>query len=196
MNSKKIVGKVGFIITVLSIFTIFSCGPLQNNRYVFVETKDGLSIFLDGRNGNLVYIDETNRVIDYVSLSPSTTEISDIERNKQQALRITTRGDRAIPGMEFTVKLSTRFYSNRLLYVIELEPYNDRASRFANTISIELLDSNQFLLGTIGRSTNWIRSVDSSGNPSGLTTQGSIPITLRNYLEINSWGPTWQSNFQ
>ena len=98
--------------------------------------------------------------------------------------------------MEFTVKLSTRFYSNRLLYVIELEPFNDRAIRFANTISIELLDRNSFLLGTINRSTNWIRSVDSSGNPSGLTTQGSIPITLRNYLEINSWGPTWQANFQ
>ena len=184
-----------YIIILFFVFTVIGCDQ-QNNRFVFVETKDGLSVYLDGRSGRLIYIDETNRIIDYVSLTPSSDVISSIESNKQQALRITSRGSRDIPGMEFTVRLSTRFYSNRLLYTLELEPYNDRATRFANTISIELLDSSSFVIGTINRSTNWVRSVDNSGNPTGLSTQGSIPITLRNYLEINRWGPLWQADFR
>ena len=182
-----------YIIWVSLILFLSGCNQQQNNRFTFVETKDGLSVYLDGRAGSVIYIDETNRIIDHVSLRPNSGEIGIIESSKREALRSTDRGYRDIPGSPYSVELSTRFYSNRLLYVIRLEPFDNRAREMANTISIQLLDDNGFVLGTINRNTNWVTSVNSEGVEVGLNTQGSIPITLRNYLEINRWGPQWQT---
>jgi hypothetical protein len=173
-------------------FTFFGCSQKQNYPFEFVETKSGLSVYLDGARGKLIYMDETNRIIDYVSLKPNSNEITIIEDNKIQALKNTDRGERSMPGTDYSVKLSTRFYSNRLLYVLELKPFDERARRFANTVSIELLDENGFVLGEIDSTYDWTTTVDSNGKEIGLNTQGSISITLRNYLEIDRWGPKWQ----
>jgi hypothetical protein len=103
------------------------------------------------------------------------------------------RGRKSIPGESYSVSLSTRYYGTRLLYILEIEPYDDNARRFASTVSIELTDSKGFILGSIPSSSNWINIVDDSGKRVSLSSQGSIAFTLRNYLEIVSWGPNWTS---
>jgi hypothetical protein len=159
-----------------------------------VGEASGQSIYLDGENGKIIYIDETNRIIDYVNLRPNSTDVASIENNRMEALKNKDRGKETIPGTDYSVSLSTRYYSNRLLYILKLEPYNDNARRFANSLSVELFDEKRFLLGEIDLSYDWTNIVDDSGQRVKLQTQGSIPITLRNYLEIISWGAKWSIN--
>jgi hypothetical protein len=148
---------------------------------------------MDAEKGKLIYVDESNRIIDYVDLRPDQVSIDRIVANKDMAINNKDWGSKDIPGTDYSVSLSTRFYSNRLLYVLKLEPYNDKARQFARTISIDLGDRNGFNLGEIESSYDWTNSVDDTGKEVGMNTQGSIPITLRNYLEIYSWGPRWRN---
>ncbi len=174
-------------------FVLLGCVAKQEYPFSYVGERNGQSIYLDGQKGKVIYVDETNRVIDYVELRPDSFDILQIENNKMAALQNTDRGERIIPGTNYSVSLSTRYYSNRLLYMIELSPYDDGAWRIAETISIELSDSSGFLLGEIESSRNWISTVNNSGEPVLLNTQGSIPITLRNYLEIVMWRIRWRN---
>jgi hypothetical protein len=175
---------------VFSVLALLGCNGKQEYPFSYVGERNGQSIYLDGQKGKIIYLDETNRIIDYVDLRPNSSDITAIEKNKTAALQSMDRGKEDISGQPYSVSLSTRYYSNRLLYIMKLEPYNDNARRFANTVSIELSDSNGFLLGEIP-SSNWTNIVDDAGNRVSLQAQGSIPITLRNYLEIVSWGPKW-----
>jgi hypothetical protein len=182
-----------FVVLILVCCIFVGCSKEQEYPFSFVEQKSGISVYLDGQKGKIIYIDETNRIIDYVDLRPNSTIIQTIEQNKNDALMNKDRGSEDMPGTDFSIKLSTRFYNNRLLYMMELSPYNDKARQFARTVSIDLMDDRGFVLGEIESTRSWTARVDSSGKETGLDTQGSIPITLRNYLEIENWGPKWQT---
>ena len=183
--------KLGFVFLVFCVLLLLGCSGKQEYPFSYVGERNGQSIYLDGQKGKVIYLDETNRIIDYVDLRPNSSDILAIEKNKVAALQNMDRGKEDIPGQAYSVSLSTRYYSNRLLYIIDIEPYNDNTRRFANSVSIELSDSKGFLLGQITSSSNWTNIVDSEGKRVSMQSQGSIPITLRNYLEIVSWGPKW-----
>jgi hypothetical protein len=179
------------LVSVVLVVGLFSSCQKQNYPFSYVGTQNGQTIYLDGAKGKVVYVDESNRIIDYVSLRPDSNDITNIVYNKTRAIENKDWGERSIPGKEYSLSLSTRFYNNRLLYQIKITPFNDKARQFARTVTVELNDKNGFNLGEIDSTYSWTQTVDSEGNPMGLNTQGSIPITLRNYLEIEYWGPKW-----
>ncbi|MCL2442593.1 MAG: hypothetical protein FWD13_03915 [Treponema sp.] len=185
---------IAFLLVFCSMFIFFGCTQRQIIPFSYVGERSGQSIYLDGQKGKVIFIDETNRIIDYVDLRPNSADILIIENNKMEALKNLDRGSNEIAGTVYSIKLSTRFYSNRLLYIMRLEPHNDEARRFAGTISIELMDLNGFILGKINPTNDWTNIVDNTGERIALETQGSIPITLRNYLEIVAWEPLWTRN--
>jgi hypothetical protein len=168
------------------------CSKEQDYPFSFFEQKGGISVYLDRQKGKIIYIDETNRIIDYVDLRPNSTVVQAIEQNKNDALMNKDRGNKDMPGTNYSVELSTRFYNNRLLYMMKLSPFDDKIKRFSRTVSIQLMDNRGFVLGQIESSYDWTTSVDDSGKEIALSKQGSIPITIRNYLEIVNWGPLWQ----
>jgi hypothetical protein len=179
----------------LIFLSLFISGCQKENPFVFIETRNGQAVFLDASRGKLIYVDESNRIIDYVDLKPNGETISEIVENKDRAINNKDWGSEDIPGTDYSISLSTRFYNNRLLYILEIEPHNDKVRQFARTVKIDLSDITGFNLGEIESSYNWIASVDDTGKETGLNIQGSIPITLRNYLEIYSWGPRWALNY-
>jgi hypothetical protein len=179
----------------VSFLAFFAFGCQKENPFVFIETRNGQSVFLDASKGKLIYVDESNRIIDYVDLKPDRTAVDGIVFDKNRSIATKFWGIEDIPGTDYSVSLSTRFYNNRLLYILTVVPYNDKGKQFARTVSIDLSDENGFHLGEIGSNHSWITTVDDDGKETGLNTQGSIPITLRNYLEIYSWGPRWNLNY-
>jgi hypothetical protein len=191
MINKKFFGVFFTFSLVFSMLT----GCQKDNPFVFIETRNGQTIFLDASRGKLIYVDESNRIIDYVDLKPNEVSINEIVDNKQRAINNKDWGSEGVPGTDYSISLSTRFYNNRLLYVLKIAPYNDKIKQFARTVSIDLSDINGFNLGEIESSYGWTTTVDNDGKEIGLNTQGSIPITLRNYLEIYRWGPRWSSNY-
>jgi hypothetical protein len=183
------------ILALISFLSLFITGCKKENPFVFIETKNGQSVFLDALHGKIIYVDESNRIIDYVDLKPNQVLIEEIAENKERSINTKDWGIEDIPGSDYSVTLSTRFYNNRLLYVLKITPYNEKIKQFARTVSIDLSDKNGFNLGEIESSYDWTITVDDSGKEIGLNTQGSIPITLRNYLEIYHWGPKWGLNY-
>ena len=181
------------LLFIACFFGLLGCDQKQNYPFSYVGERGGQSIYLDGEKGKIIYIDETNRIIDYVDLRPDSMVVSQIESDKWDALRDQDHGTRNIPGTDYKVSLSTRYYSNRLLYIMRVEPFSDNARNFANTLSVELHDSRGFSLVEIDSSRNWINNVDDSGNRIGLESRGSIQVTLRNYLEIAYWNPRWST---
>jgi len=185
--------RIIFVFLGVLILVTLSCK--KENPFVFVETKNGQSVFLDASRGKLVYVDESNRLIDYVDLRPNATDVQAVVSNKQQAIINNNRGTQNIPGTKYSITLSTRFYNNRLLYLLKITPFDDKVKQFARTLSVEVSDENGFNLGEIESTYRWTTIVDFDGKEVGLSSQGSIPITLRNYLEIDNWGPKWSNNY-
>jgi hypothetical protein len=178
----------------VSLLAFLAFGCQKENPFVFIETKNGQSVFLDASKGKLIYVDESNRIIDYVDLKPDKTSVEGIVLDKDRSITTIDRGSKDIPGTDYSVSLSTRFYNNRLLYILKIEPYKDNSEQFARTVSIDLSDKTGFKLGEIESTYSWVSIVDDTGKRVGLNTQGSVPITLRNYLEIYGWAPSWRSN--
>jgi hypothetical protein len=171
---------------------VFSLGGCQKNPYEFIGNQNGQSVYLDAVHGKVIFVDESNRIIDYLDLKPNSEQVNEIVHDKAAAISNKEWKSQTIPGKDYSVSLSTRFYNNRLLYVLKVSPGTDKARDFARTVSVELTDRNGFVLGEIETSYSWTRTLDDDGTPVFFTSQGSIPITLRNYLEISSWGPRWR----
>jgi hypothetical protein len=161
------------------------------SKYSFIENKDGQSVFLDERGGKIIYVDASNRVIEQVDLKTKT--VNQDGTGKTEAMSGKEWRMKTIPGTDFKVTFSSRFYNNKLLYQIQIEPYNNKTRSFARSISIKLTDKKGFVLETISSLYNWTNLVNDTGEDIGLNTYGSIPITLGNYLEINDWGPLWSN---
>jgi hypothetical protein len=101
-------------------------------------------------------------------------------------------GNRAIPGTNYTIGISTRFYYYKMLYVLRVEPYDEKAYDFSQNISLELVDKNSHTFSRIESDRGWLRSVDFNNNSIGLERKGSKFMTLKNYLEISGWEPIWR----
>ncbi|MDR1930103.1 MAG: hypothetical protein LBQ44_05665 [Treponema sp.] len=103
-----------FAVLIFVCLAFAGCSKKQEYPFSFVEQKGGISVYLDGQKGKIIYIDETNRIIDYVDLRPNSTIVQTIEQNKNDALLDKDRGSKNMPGTDYLVELSTRFYNNRL----------------------------------------------------------------------------------
>ena len=187
--------KKGFVIGLLAVFCgVFFVG-CKENEFSYIKTRDGQSVFLDGKNGKVIYVNSSNRVIDFVDLNLSAREITTIRRNKEanDALQRMREWDkRTISGTNYSLELSTRFYDDRLLYILEMSPFDNNASGLANTITVHLLDEAGFVLEVL-RPQVWSRIVNSEGKATAMSSRGGIPITLDNYMEISNWSPTWRN---
>ena len=160
-------------------------------KYSYVENTNGLSVFLNERNGNVIYVDDSNRIVDRVKLGAGPDDRDGA--NKAAAMSGREWGTREIPGTDFKVSFYTRFYNNQLLYKIEVEPYNNRTLAFARTVVVKLMDDNGFVLGTIPTVYDWTQNVDGNGEPVAVEATGNIMVTLGHYLEIGDWSPLWSS---
>ncbi|MDR0598791.1 MAG: hypothetical protein LBG84_01735 [Treponema sp.] len=174
--------------------TVLGCGQKRDYPYEFMEEKDGVSVYLDGARGKLIYIDANNNVIDYVSLRPSAKAARTIAENKEQALKTVDRGTDTLRGTAYSISLSTRFYNNRLLYVLELGPKDDMAWSVAGTVEINLMDADGFSVGTIVPLNPWADTIETTdgGTVECLITQGSVPFSLSDYLEFATWESSWE----
>jgi hypothetical protein len=181
------------ILSLLAVTVFILSAACQ--KYSRIGEKDSQSVFLDEYNGKVIYINNSNRVVDYVDLKLNEQEIKEIRTNKElndSLQKMKDWGDNTIAGTKYSLNLATRFYNDKLLYILELKPYDDNITRLANTITVDLTDIVGFTLETIDPE-RWTRSVDAEGNPQQLTARGSIPITLENYLEIYDWNPYWRN---
>ena len=177
------------MVIIVSLFCI-GC-----QKFEYIGTKDGQTAFLDSNNGKVIYINNSNRVVDYVDLKLNTNEISRIRNDKDlndSAQKMKFWGKKDIPGTKYTLELSTRFYNDKLLYILQIGPYDDGLSRLANTITVDLVDLAGFSLETID-TLRWVQSVDAEGKAQKLSANGNLPITLENYFEIDEWDPSWRN---
>jgi hypothetical protein len=163
------------------------------SRYSFVETSDGQSIFLDEYTGKVIYVDSSNRAIDRVDLTVRT--VNQDGTDKSNAMNGHDWGVRDVPGEDYKITFSSRFYNNKLLYKIDVTPNDRNILSFARTVSIKLMDQNGYVLETIESIRYWNHMVDNDGEEIGVNTWGEIPITLGNYLEIKGWSATWQGDY-
>jgi hypothetical protein len=181
-SGKKSICGISFLF--VSIL-IISC-----NKYAFVETKNNQSVYLDQEKGKVVYVDETNRVVDSVNLNLTQQDIQNIEEEKTQIFEAKFLGTKDVgTRTTYNLSLSMRFYNNRLLYLVDIKPYNSGTRRMANTINVHLADINGFVLEELDLR-GWTTAVENE-EEIGLSTFGSIPISINNYMEINDWNPLW-----
>lgn len=187
-----------FLILIIILSTSFTCSKNDNtkeNNFSYIGDKNGQSVFLDTKNGKIIYVNNSNRIIDYVDLQLSEQEISKIMQDKEindSLQKYKVWNDYVISGTKYTLKFSTRFYNDKLLYLLFMTPYDNNASNLANTISIFLCDAAGFDLESFTPK-GWIRSLDADGKPYAMGISGNIPITLENYLEITSWTASWRN---
>ena len=182
--------KVLLFMVIIISFICISC-----QKFSFIETKNGQSVFLDSNNGKVVYVNNSNRVSDYVDLKINEQEIAKIKNDKEindSAQKMKDWGKNSIPGTKYSLEFLTRFYNDKLLYILQIEPYDDNTARIANTITVDLIDTAGFTLETI-EPPRWTRVVDEKGKTQMLNSGGNIPITLENYMEIFDWSPSWRN---
>jgi len=72
-----------------------------------------------------------------------------------------------------------------------MKPYDDTSRHKAGTIVIQLNDEMGFTLEKIKPAT-WANIVDEKGNPTSVSSSGSLRITLDNFMEIAYWSPNWR----
>ncbi|MDR0507768.1 MAG: hypothetical protein LBH32_13275 [Dysgonamonadaceae bacterium] len=77
------------------------CGCQKPNPFEFIETKNGQSVFLDASKGTLMYVDESNRIIEQVDLKASA--INQNGMGKTEAMSGKEWGTKDIPGTDFKV---------------------------------------------------------------------------------------------
>ena len=97
-----------------------------------------------------------------------------------------------IPETGFSIELETRYNNGQLLYILRMTPYDDNLLRLANTVNVELLDREGFVLGRIEPEA-WNRSNDSEGRRIGVISRGNIPMTRNNYRNLGRWSVSWRN---
>jgi len=108
--------KIAFLLCMNLI--LISC-----QKYEFIGPKEGQSVFLDIFNGKVIYINNSNRVVDYVDLKLASDEISRIRADKNlndSAQKMKYWGKNEIPGTKYVLELST---SIMLQYKLWIKPF-------------------------------------------------------------------------
>ena len=86
---------------------------------------------------------------------------------------------------KYSIKLETRFNDGHLSYIIRMFPDDGNLIRLANTVTVELLDREHFLLGII-EPESWARNNDI------VSTRGRISFTRSNYRALGAWNVKWR----
>ncbi len=149
---------------------------------------------LNKANGTLYYINKSGRIMDIVDLKLSTDAINAIQSEKderEKAQKYRDLGEQKISGTKYTLYFKIRYYKDRLLYQIEMKPYDDTVSYKASTVEISLTDMMGFSLEQI-RPATWTTIVDEKGKKVSMSASGSLPMTLDNFMEIIQWSPRWR----
>ena len=178
----------------LMTFVLFSCGSSIWDKYQLVSEKDGNLTFLDNRAGKVYYVNRSGNIVDVVDLRISEQNVQSIKKAKdtrESSQKNRDLGEQAISGTKFTLNAQIRYYKDRLLYHIEMKPYDETAVYKAGTIRVDLVDTMGFTLEKIEPG-SWYTEVNSKGNRIGVAAAGEIPMTLDNFLEVSNWSPTWR----
>jgi hypothetical protein len=179
--------------TLLFIFSLLLIACQSQGKYQYIETKGGNDLFLNTIEGKVVYVDKSNRIIDYVDLNLNLAEISKIKSEKASndtAQKYRTFGEKSIAGTSYSASIRTRFYKDKLLYQLSFSPYGEDLYRNTNTISFAFTDTVGFTLEKV-EPRGWTRIVEDNGTPIRLETNGQVPMTLENYFEIADWNLMW-----
>jgi hypothetical protein len=180
------------ILSILIIGILCSCNSGEH-RYSFIENKNGESIYLDNSKGKVIFINSNNRISDYVDLNIGENEIKKIKNEKDKndaAQKLKDWDKKELVGTKYNAELSTRYYKDKLIYRLTIEPYDVYIANRLNTITFYLVDESGFILEKIIPE-NWIRNLDKKGMPETFGSNGSISMTIENYLEIINWNISW-----
>ncbi len=185
--------KKAAIVTFL-LFTLSACeGGSEKPYEVINKEADGKISIINQSSGRLLVVNKSNRIDDVIDLNISSEEISKIKEAKQKqdaALKVKTWPEVKITSTKYSIVMATRYYKDRLLYSIKFSPSDKESSYKARTISINLRDENGFVLEKI-QPASWVSVINEKGNPVLEQTNGEIPMTLDNYLEISAYDPNW-----
>jgi len=166
----------------------------KNNFEILNKSNDGKLTMVDQKRERLLVVNSNNRIDDVIDLDISSKNIDAIKKNKEtqdKATKIKTWPLMTINGTEYKIALSTRYYKDRMLYTINFTPYNTLSGFKSSTISIKMNDENGFTLERIIPS-NWTNIVNEKAEPYAHQTDGSVPMSLENYLEITNCSPLWR----
>jgi hypothetical protein len=181
-------------IVMIVIVTALLLSCFGSNKYQMASEKDGNLSFVDSQSGKVYYVNKSGNIVDVVDLDIPVASIQTIKAAKEKqdaAQKNRDMGAQPISGTKFTLTLKTRYYKDKLLYILEMRPFDETAAYKAGTIRVNLIDATGFTLETIEPQA-WFTSVDNKGNKISEATTGSIPMTLDNFLEVDGWSPMWR----
>jgi hypothetical protein len=164
------------------------------DKYQLVSEKDGSMTFLDKRAGKVYYVNKSGNIVDVVDLRISDKSVQTIKTAKEaqdNAQKNRDMGEQSISGTKFKLTFQTRYYKDRLLYHVEMKPFDETAVFKASTIRLDLVDTMGFTLEKIEPSL-WFTVVDAKGTKVSVAASGELPLTLDNFLEISDWSPSWR----
>jgi hypothetical protein len=179
-------------ILMATIVILSSCGLF--NRYDQVTSNTENLALLNKATGTLYYINKSGRIMDIVDLGLSSEAKSIIQSEKddrEKAQKYRDLGEQNISGTKYALYFKIRYYKDRLLYQIEMKPYDETITYKSSTIHILLTDIIGFTLEEIIPST-WTTVVDEKGKKISMSASGSLPMTLDNFMEIEQWSPRWR----
>ena len=169
--------------------------PSHGNVEIFNKSQDGKVTLIDQKKERLLVINSNNRIEDVVDLDISSDQVSKIKALKEsqdKSTKIRTWPEVTLNGTTYKVKLSTRYYKDKMLYMIDFSPYDEISTYKSATVTIEMKDANGFTLERIIPA-SWSRVVDEKGIPYAHQSTGEIPMSLDNYLEITDYSPLWRN---
>jgi hypothetical protein len=179
------------VITLLTAL-LFSC--FRTNKYQLASANEGNLNFVDSQSGKVYYVNKSGNIVDVVDLNIPAASVQAIKAAKEKqdaAQKSRDMGELSLSGTKFTLTLRTRYYKDKLLYILEMKPFDETAAYKVSTIRVNLVDATGFTLETIEPQA-WSSSVDDKGNRVSEMSTGSIPMTLDNFLEVSSWYPMWR----
>ncbi len=177
---------------IVFLVSIISCG---DNRYELAQDKNGRTIRLDKRTGEVAILEGDSLI---VARTPEEKQ-----SNEENALaRMTAfRKPKTWPVLEFKqfgveqAKLITSWKDGRLRYRLELRPVpkNFEKSTFLSPLlTLVLYDSSDFKVISVDLyRTDLTIGVDENGNALGLSANSSTPCSQEEYETIAVWNLLW-----
>jgi len=117
---------------------------------------------LNQAEGKVYYVNKSGNIVDVVDLDIPAASVQAIKAAKEMqdaAQKNRDMGEQSLSGTKFALTLKTRYYKDKLLYIVEMKPFDETASYKAGTIQINLVDATGFTLETIEPKA-WFTSVD------------------------------------
>ena len=201
------------MVAIFSALSLTACNKFKQKQFSYVGIIDDKTVFLDNDNGKVLYVGN-NRIVSSIDLNSNTNEINTIKN-----FEIISSSRNRFGLLQYTYKLSTRFYNNQMLYQLNIKAENldikilgekvkdiTEMEKLINETKrkIIFIDKDKFELESFIPQTSGNFSLvadyepiisDGEGSYQGgnktsefynLKTQGRIPITFENYMEIDN----------